>query len=60
MTDKVMVSRGFTRNLGNFESARYDAWMETEVRDGETEQEAYDRAKAFVESNLTADIEADN
>lgn len=60
MTDEITVSRGFTRNLGNFESARYDAWYKTEVRDGETEQEAYDRAKKFVEENVTADVEADN
>lgn len=60
MTDRVMVSRGFTRNLGNFESARYDAWFESDVREGETEQEAYDRVKKFVTDNVTSDVEEDN
>lgn len=60
MTDKITISRGFTRNLTNFESARYDARFESEVREGETEQEAYDRVRDFVDKNLVADIEADN
>lgn len=58
--DRVMVSRGFTRNLGEFQSARYDAWYETDVKDGESVDDAYARARDFVETKLTADIEADN
>lgn len=55
-----MVSRGFTRNLGDFQSARYDAWYETDVKDGESPDDAYARARDFVDAKLTADIESDN
>lgn len=60
MTDTVTVGRGFTRNLGNFESARYDAQVTSEVKEGETLEEAYVRVRDFVDAALTADIEGDN
>lgn len=60
MTDTVTVGRGFTRNLGNFESARYDASVTSEVKEGETLEEAYNRVRDFVDASLTADIEGDN
>lgn len=60
MTDTVTVGRGFTRNLGNFESARYDAQVTSEVKDGESLEDAYARVRDFVDAALTADIEGDN
>ncbi len=60
MATTVTVGRGFTRNLGNFESARYDASITDEVRDNESLEDAYARVRDIVDALLTADIEGDN
>lgn len=56
----VTIGRGFTRNLGNFESARYDASVTDDVRDDESVEDAYARVRDLVDKLLTADIEGDN
>jgi hypothetical protein len=48
----VGLSVGFTRNMGDFESLRLDAWMQDTVQTGETEQQAYDRVYRVLEKAL--------
>lgn len=59
---RIRVSEGITKNLGDFNSFRYDASVELDVEAGETVEEAYERAYALanaeVEKRLT-EVEAD-
>ncbi len=48
MADRVWFSCGLTLNLGNYESARVDAGMATDVRPGESLMDALLRCKDFV------------
>jgi hypothetical protein len=48
MADRVWFSCGLTLNLGNYESARVDAGMATDVRPGEELDDALLRCKDFV------------
>lgn len=57
MSEKVRVSLGVTKNLGNFESMRFDYDYETDVRPGESEQDAMDRAHQFVYTYLDKKIQ---
>lgn len=52
MAEEIMVSVGVTRNLGDFNSLRLDVQRRTELKPGETSEEAYDRAWAEVEAEL--------
>lgn len=54
---KVSVNLGFTRNLGNFNSARVDIGYEDDVREGETVKEARQRVYAEVEEELMFRLE---
>ncbi len=47
---------GITRNLGNFESLRYDLNIEDYVRDGETVGEATLRVRRMTEEQLQTAI----
>lgn len=49
---KVRVSLGYTINVGNFESARYEFDVEDDTKPGETTGQAFDRIYAFVEGKL--------
>jgi hypothetical protein len=53
MSENVRVSLGVTINTGNFESARLDASYETEVRAGETVEDAFDRAWKVVDEEIS-------
>jgi hypothetical protein len=48
MPDRIWFSCGLTLNLGNYESARVDAGMATDVRSGESLFDALLRCKDFV------------
>lgn len=48
MTEKVSASLGVTKNLGNFESMRFDYFYETDVLPGEGATEALERANKLV------------
>lgn len=49
---RVRVSIGYTRNMGDFESLRYDVSVESGCLRGETTEAAYNRITAFVEEKL--------
>lgn len=50
--ETVGVSLGITRNLGNYNSLRIDAWASDPVKEGETKEEVYDRLWAVVDAEL--------
>ena len=62
---KMSVTLGYTLNLGNFQSLRIDLGMVDSKRNGENDNEAFDRVYRFVEDKLTekikeAQLEADS
>lgn len=52
----VEVSIGFTKNLGDFNSLRFDLRTRQPVRPGETWQEAMDREYAELEAKFIENI----
>lgn len=56
MADVVKYSVGYTVNMKDFESMRFDVGVETSVRDGETAKAAMERAKKFAQATLQEDI----
>jgi hypothetical protein len=62
---KVSVALGYTLNLGNFQSLRFDFGVVDSKRNGETPDQAFERIYKFVEEKLTekvkeAEVEADS
>ena len=62
---KVSVALGYTLNLGNFQSLRFDFNVTDNARSGETVDQAFSRVYKFVEDKLTekvkeAETEADS
>ena len=62
---KVSVALGYTHNLGNFQSIRFDFGVIDSKRDDENTEQAFERIYKFVEDKLTekvkeAEAEADN
>ena len=51
---EVEVSYGFTRNIGDFNSIRYQASYRDTIKEGETYEEAHSR----VEDAVTARVQA--
>lgn len=51
-TTRIGATVGITRNLGNFESLRYDLTIEDYVRDGEDLHSAVIRVRRKVETEL--------
>lgn len=49
---RVRVSVGYTRNMGDFESLRYDVSVEASPIKGENTEQAFERIADFVESKL--------
>lgn len=49
---RVRVAVGYTKNMGDFESLRYDVAVESSPLDGETTNDAYERVALFVETKL--------
>ena len=50
---KITVSLGYTKNLGNFESLRFDLGITDSRREGENINDAFERVYKFVEDKLT-------
>lgn len=48
----VGMSKGVTKNMGDFESLRVDVWLTDTVHSGETIEEAYQRVDAIVTETL--------
>lgn len=53
---KVGVTRAFTLNLGNYESAKVGAWVEIEVEGDDDPEEAYQLASDFVHDKVSQDL----
>lgn len=56
MADRIRVQVGVTKNLGDFNSLRLDAAYETDVRNDESVNEAYDRAWTLVDEQVDAQL----
>jgi hypothetical protein len=54
---RVIVSQGATLNIGNFNSARIEVGVESDVMDGETTKEALDRVFDFVEEYVDEKVQ---
>ena len=62
---KISVALGYTLNLGNFQSLRFDFGVVDSKRDDENTEQAFERIYKFVEEKLTekvkeAESEADS
>ena len=57
MADRVSASIGYTMNMGDFNSMRFDFGVETDVREGETAKAAMERAREFVSATLSTEIQ---
>lgn len=53
---RVSASIGYTVNMGDFESMRFDFGVEVDAKEGETAKAAMERAKGLVESVLSAEM----
>jgi hypothetical protein len=53
---KVSVALGYTLNLGNFQSLRFDFGVVDSKRNGETPDQAFERIYKFVEDKLTEKV----
>ena len=49
---RVRVSAGYTRNMGDFESLRYDVSVEVSAKAGESPDDTFTRVADFVEEKL--------
>jgi len=56
----ITVERGFTINTGNFESAKFGASVTITVGEDEDPDAVYSEAVAFVEKQISADIDEFN
>lgn len=54
---KVRVGLGFTKNMGNFESAKIEIGLEDDVRAQESTAEAQERIYNLVEAELIKRLE---
>jgi hypothetical protein len=52
MPDRVWVSCGLTVNLGDYESARMDAGLSSDLRSGESAKDAYERCWKAAEDEV--------
>lgn len=62
--DRVNYSLGMKMNTGNFSSINFNVSLSSDVKDGETVVQAYQRVKRFVEKEsekkfheISADLE---
>jgi len=49
---KVGLSVGITMNLGNYESARVDAWGELSVNDGDNPKDVFNQLNEMLQEQL--------
>lgn len=52
----VGMSKGITKNMGDYESLRVDVWLSDEVQDKETPEEAVKRIESFIDKALETAI----
>lgn len=52
----VGLAVGTTLNMDNYESLRVDVWISDSLKDGETVEQAYDRLREVVSSQLTETV----
>lgn len=48
----VGMSKGITKNMGDFESLRIDVWLSDNVRPDETPEQAIERVESFIDTAL--------
>jgi hypothetical protein len=53
---RVRVAVGYTMNMGDFESLRYDVAIEASAKSGESASAAVDRVSELAESKLMAKL----
>ena len=56
--DRVGAQLGVTRSLGNYNNVKIDFSHESDVREGETVDEALERVARKVESKVESELEA--
>lgn len=52
----IKWSLGYTLNLGNFQSIRFDHEVTDYVREGETVEEASERVKLLVQEHINKEV----
>ena len=52
----VGMSKGITKNMGDYESLRVDVWLSDEVQEKETPEEAVKRIESFIDKALETAI----
>lgn len=53
----VGMSKGITKNMGDFESLRVDVWLSDTVQENETQEEAMKRIESFLDKALEEAVE---
>ena len=53
---KFGMSKGITKNMGDFESLRVDVWLTSEVLEGESIKEAYARVEEIIDEVLEESV----
>ena len=53
---KISVALGYTLNLGNFQSLRFDFGIVDSKRENENTDQAFERVYKFVEDKLTEKV----
>ncbi len=48
----IGVSLGITKNMGDFNSLRVDAWITDTIQEGETKEEAFNRNLEFLDKMI--------
>lgn len=54
----VGASLGVTKNMDNYESLRVDCWLTDTIREGETEDKAFDRVICTLNKVLCETVES--
>ncbi len=52
----VGMSKGITKNMGDYESLRVDCWMSDEPLEGETTQQALDRLSKVINDQVELEV----
>jgi hypothetical protein len=55
--DRVEIAYDFTVNLGNFENVKVHVGYASDVKHGETPEQAYERVDAFVSEKVSKEVE---
>ena len=53
---KFGMSKGITKNMGDYESLRVDVWLTSEVYEGETIHEAFARVEEIIDEVLEESV----